>query len=107
MVAKSVEFFFDYTCPFAYLGSTQVQALARRMGVECTYRPILLGGVFKAIGTAQNLFATLSPAKNAHNVADMQRWAKKLGVPLTMPPNHPMRSVDALRATLATGIDPK
>jgi 2-hydroxychromene-2-carboxylate isomerase len=106
MSAKSLEFVFDYTCPFAYLGSTQARAVAARMGVECTYRPILLGGVFKAVGTAQNLFATLSPQRNAHNLADMQRWAKRFGVSLTMPPNHPMRSVDALRATLVTKIDP-
>lgn len=97
---KSLEYFFDYTCPFAYLASTQVTA-------EYTYRPILLGGVFKAIGQAQNLSETLGPAKAAHNLADMQRWAKKYGVTLRMPNNHPMRSVEALRATLATGIDRK
>jgi 2-hydroxychromene-2-carboxylate isomerase len=97
---KSLEYFFDYTCPFAYLASTQVTA-------EYTYRPILLGGVFKAIGQAQNLSETLGPAKAVHNLADMQRWAKKYGVTLRMPNNHPMRSVEALRATLATGIDRK
>jgi 2-hydroxychromene-2-carboxylate isomerase len=105
--AKSLELFFDYTCPFAYLASTQARALAARMGVELTYRPILLGGVFRAVGTAQNLSETLGPAKAAHNAADMQRWARRFGVPLRMPPGHPMRSVEALRATLATGIDPK
>jgi 2-hydroxychromene-2-carboxylate isomerase len=94
----NVDFYFDYTCPFAYLASTQVPA-------ECTFRPILLGGVFKALGQAQNLFETLSPQKSAHNLADMQRWAKRYGVTLRMPPSHPMRSVDALRATLASGID--
>ncbi|HEY8073349.1 MAG TPA: 2-hydroxychromene-2-carboxylate isomerase [Labilithrix sp.] len=96
----NVDFYFDYTCPFAYLASTQVPA-------ECTYRPILLGGVFKAVGQEQNLAGTLSPQKQAHNLADMQRWAKHFGVELRMPPTHPMRSVEALRATLATGIDRK
>lgn len=105
--AKSLDFWFDYTCPYAYLGSTQAPALARRMGVELTYRPLLLGGVFRANDTPQKLFATLSPAKAGHNMADMQRWAKRFGVSLTMPANHPMRSVEALRATLATGIDPR
>lgn len=104
--ARSLDFWFDYTCPFAYLGSTQAPALAARMGVPLTYRPMLLGGVFRANDTPQKLFATLSPAKAAHNANDMQRWAKRFGVTLTMPANHPMRSVEALRATLATGIDP-
>lgn len=104
--ARSLDFWFDYTCPFAYLGSTQAAALAARMGVPLTYRPLLLGGVFKAVNTAQNLFASRGPARSAHEASDMARWAKKFGVELRMPAAHPMRSVEALRATLATGIDP-
>jgi 2-hydroxychromene-2-carboxylate isomerase len=105
--ARSLDFWFDYTCPYAYLGSTQAPALAARMGVELTYRPLLLGGVFRANETPQKLFATLSPAKAAHNLEDMQRWARRFGVTLVMPANHPMRSVEALRATLVTGSDPR
>ena len=105
--ARSLDFWFDYTCPYAYLGSTQAPALAARMGVELTYRPLLLGGVFRANETPQKLFATLSPAKAAHNLEDMQRWARRFGVTLVMPANHPMRSVEALRATLVTGSDPQ
>jgi 2-hydroxychromene-2-carboxylate isomerase len=105
--ARSLDFWFDYTCPYAYLGSTQAPAVGARMGVELTYRPLLLGGVFRANDTPQKLFATLAPAKAEMNMADMQRWAKRFGVKLTMPSNHPLRSVEALRATLATGIDPR
>jgi 2-hydroxychromene-2-carboxylate isomerase len=105
--ARSLDFWFDYTCPYAYLGSTQAPSLAARMGVNLTYRPLLLGGVFRANDTPQKLFATLAPAKAEHNMADMQRWAKRFGVTLKMPANHPLRSVEALRATLATGIDPR
>lgn len=105
--ATSLDFWFDYTCPYAYLGSTQAPALAKRMGVALTYRPLLLGGVFRANDTPQLLAATLGPAKASHNMADLQRWARRFGVSLTMPPNHPMRSVEALRATLVTGIDPR
>ncbi len=105
--AKTLDFWFDYTCPFAYLGSTQVRALAQRMNVSLTYRPLLLGGVFKAVGTAQNLFATRGAARSAHEASDMSRWAARFGVLLAMPSGHPMRSVEALRATLAVDIDPK
>jgi 2-hydroxychromene-2-carboxylate isomerase len=105
--AKKLELFFDYTCPYAYLASTRARAVAEQMGVPLTYRPILLGGVFRAVGTAQDHMAKLAPAKAAHNLADMQRWAKRFGVTLRVPATHPMRSVEALRATLATGIDPR
>ena len=105
-MARRVDFWFDYTCPYAYLASVQVEAMARRTGDDLRWRPMLLGGVFRANDTPQKLFATLSPAKAAHNAADLARQAAYLGVPLTMPAAHPMRSVEALRATLATGCDP-
>lgn len=105
--ARSLELWFDYTCPYAYLASTQAEALAARMGVRLDWQPVLLGGIFKARSTPQKLFETLGPAKAAHNARDMDRWAKTLGHPLRMPATHPMRSVDALRVTLATDIDPK
>ena len=66
----------------------------------------LVGGVFRANATPQKLFATLSPQKAKHNADDLERWSREFDAPLRMPPGHPMRSVEALRATLATGCDP-
>ncbi|HWE27577.1 MAG TPA: DsbA family protein, partial [Polyangia bacterium] len=43
-------FYYDIVCPYAYLASTQVEALAARAGAEIIWEPILLGGVFRAIG---------------------------------------------------------
>lgn len=100
-----LDFWFDYTCPYAYIGSTQVEALAARMGAELTWQPMLLGGVFRANDTPQNLSEVLIPPKAKHNDLDFARWAALFGVPLKKPAAHPMRSVEALRATLATGID--
>lgn len=105
--AHDIDFWFDYSCPYAYLGSTQVEALARRLGAQLRWQPMLLGGVFRAVATPQNLMNVLSPAKAQHNLADMHRWADLFGVPLHVPPEHPMRTVEALRATIATGIDPR
>ncbi len=106
-MAPSLEFFFDYTCPYAYLASTRVRALAAHLDVPCTYRPMLLGGVFRARGTPQNLAGTLSPMKARHNQADLRRWAQLYERPLKTPAGHPLRSVDALRVTLACDCDPK
>ncbi|RYE93389.1 MAG: 2-hydroxychromene-2-carboxylate isomerase [Myxococcales bacterium] len=100
-----VDYWFDYSCPYAYLGSTQIEALAARTGATLRWRPMLLGGVFRANGTPQNLSNVLSPPKARHNLLDMQRWADLFGVPLTMPAGHPFRTVEALRVTLLAGLD--
>lgn len=96
-----VEFWFDFSCPYAYLASTRVEALAARAGAELDVRPMLLGGVFRARNVPQNLSSTLSPAKARHNLDDMRRAAQRAGVALKMPAGHPMRTVEALRCVLA------
>lgn len=103
---RSIDFWFDYSCPYAYLGFTQLARIAKT-NATLTLKPMLLGGVFRANDTPQKLFATLSPQKAKHNGEDMERWARLFDVPLTMPSAHPFRTVEALRATIATGVDPK
>jgi 2-hydroxychromene-2-carboxylate isomerase len=102
---KTVDFFFDYSCPYAYLASTQIEAICQRTGATLVWKPMLLGGVFRELGAAQNQSSVMSPQKAQHNLADMHRWASLWSVPLSMPEGHPMRTVDALRATLASPKD--
>lgn len=106
-MARRVDFWFDYTCPYAYLASVQVEALCARTGDRLVWRPMLLGGVFRAHGTPQKLFATVSPQKAAHTARDLARQAEALGVPLRFPEGHPLRAVEALRVTLAADCDPR
>ncbi len=97
-----IDFWFDFSCPYAYLAATQRHALARDAQSIVTPQPFLLGGVFRALDQAQNLSTTLSPPKARHNRLDVIRWASWFEVPLATPFKHPNRSVDALRALLAT-----
>jgi 2-hydroxychromene-2-carboxylate isomerase len=99
-----VEFWFDFACPFAYLGSTQIEPLCARRKATLEWKPMLLGGLFRAIGSPETPAASMSPAKARHNARDFHRWAEHLGVPLHIPPGHPNRTVRALRALLA--LDP-
>ena len=96
---RRIEFFYDFSCPFAYLASTQIERLARENEAELLYKPMLLGGVFQAIGAP--VVPSMPPPKARHNALDMQRWAAKWGVPFRMPESHPVRTVFALRTALA------
>ncbi len=99
--AVRLDFWFDLSCPYAYLACQRLpQALGQR-SVEVRYRPMLLGGVFRAIGAGDGPMATLSPGKRAHLASDLARWAAVAGVPLSTPAAHPMRTVLALRTLLA------
>lgn len=99
-------FWFDYSCPYAFLARERLEGIEARHGVRIAYRPMLLGGVFRARAVPQNLAGTLGPEKARHLARDLARWCEALGTSLTMPSGHPFRTVEALRATLATGLDP-
>ena len=47
-----LEFYFDVGSPTAYLAHCRLLQLRQRYTFELTYRPMLLGGVFKAAGSA-------------------------------------------------------
>jgi 2-hydroxychromene-2-carboxylate isomerase len=98
---KRLDLFYDFVCPYAYLAHTQIESVCSRAGAELVWKPFLLGGVFRAIGTPDVPAAAMSPAKARLNALDMVRWADHFGVPLVMPETHPNRTVLALRAALA------
>ena len=102
---SALTFSFDFSCPFAYLASTQIEQVAADCGADLQVRPFLLGGVFRARGVAQNLAGTLSAPKAAHNLADMHRHAELFDVPFAMPPGHPFRTVTALRVLLVVDAE--
>ena len=93
-----LEFFYDFTSPYSYLASTRVEAEAGRAGGEVRFRPFLLGGVLKATG---NRAPVETPAKAKHMWVDLQRWARRIDVPLVLPPAFPVASILALRTALA------
>ncbi len=47
-----MEFFYDISCPFAYVGATLVARDAALASVT-TFRPVLLGGVYEATQAPQ------------------------------------------------------
>lgn len=100
-MAHTLELYFDFSSPFAYLGSTQAEALAARTGATLVLRPMLLGAVFKAIGTPDVPLMTWSEQKRAYYLKDLFRWAEHWGVPFQFSTRFPTNSVKALRTLLA------
>lgn len=94
----SVEFFYDIGSPYSYMAATQIEAIAADCGAQVVWRPILLGGVFKAVGNAPP--ATL-PARGMYMFKDLQRWSAYYGVPWTLPATFPTNSLLAMRALTA------
>jgi 2-hydroxychromene-2-carboxylate isomerase len=107
MSHHTLEIYWDFSSPFAYLGATQAESLAKRHGATLVWRPMLLGGVFRAIGQADVPLFTWSDAKKKYYFEDMHRWAAYWGAPFKFPTNFPTNSLKAMRVYLALASDEK
>ncbi|MBC5786330.1 2-hydroxychromene-2-carboxylate isomerase [Ramlibacter sp. USB13] len=93
----ALEFYFDVGSPAAYLAWTQVPRIARETGTEVEYRPFLLGGVFQATGNRSPMEV---PAKGQYMVDDLQRFARRYGVPFAHSPHFPINTLALMRMAL-------
>ncbi|WP_458369369.1 2-hydroxychromene-2-carboxylate isomerase [Pseudomonas mandelii] len=94
-MSKTVEFFFDLGSPATYLAYTQLPKICEQTDSQLVYKPMLLGGVFKATGNASP--ATI-PAKGRYMFQDLDRYAKRYGVPLKFNPHFPINTLMLMRA---------
>jgi 2-hydroxychromene-2-carboxylate isomerase len=96
-----IEFFHDFASPYSYVASTVVQRIGDRHGVPLRWTPILLGGLFRDIGTPEVPLFAMPQAERTWMNDDLEAWAEALGAPFSFPKHFPMRSILPLRAALA------
>jgi 2-hydroxychromene-2-carboxylate isomerase len=97
-----IEFFFDCSSPWTYLAFHNIQPIAAKAGVEITWRPVLVGGIFNAVNpSVYNNRNDPVPAKQRHGKKDMQDWARSAGIKIKMPPTvFPVNAVKAMRGCI-------
>lgn len=96
---KSVEFYFDLGSPYSYLAYYRLLQIAEQQEIQIVYKPILLGGVFKA---TCNRSPIEIPVKGVYSILDMQRWAEYYQIPMQMNPHFPMNTLTLMR--ILTGV---
>ena len=95
-----LEFFFDYGSPYSYLANSRLPALAERTGAEVSYRPMLLGGVFKATGNSSPAVEPCE-AKRSYGGLELRRWVAHLGAPFRANPHFPINTLLLMRTAVA------
>jgi 2-hydroxychromene-2-carboxylate isomerase len=96
---KTIEFYFDFGSPTAYLAYKRLEQLREQHGCSVSYRPMLLGGIFKATG---NTSPVAIPAKGKYMLQhDLPRFAHRYGVPLNFNPHFPINTLNLMRGAIA------
>lgn len=99
----NVKFYFDFSSPWSYIGSTQIEQSIQKTNSNATieYIPILLGALFKEIGTPNLPATTLSPAKLEYSRKDFDDWVQYYNIDFKFSPHFPIRTILPLRIILA------
>ncbi len=93
-MAKTVEFYFDFGSPYSYLAYRALPGIAAAHSAQIVWRPMLLGGVFKATG---NHSPVEIPAKGKWLHQDLQRWAARYGAVFNNNPHFPINTLVLMR----------
>ena len=94
---QTIEFFFDYLSPYAYLAWPQVRGVCARRGVELIVSPVLLAGLLQHWG---QLGPAEIPPKMLFAFKDCARSAALVEMPFRAPRYHPFNPLTALRVSL-------
>ncbi len=94
-MADPIEFWFDFSSPYAYFAQAKIDDIGARHGRETIWRPFLLGAVFKITGMPPLVEV---PMKGEYCLEDWLRLARFQHLPWTMPDPFPIATIAAARA---------
>lgn len=96
-MAGPIDFYFDFSSPYAYLGSHLIEPVAVKHGRELLWHPFMLGIAMKGEKTFP---LTEYPMKGDYSRMDFERTARYHNIPFVMPAAFPKLTLAAARGFL-------
>jgi 2-hydroxychromene-2-carboxylate isomerase len=95
-MAPPIVFYFDFISPYAHIGSVAIERLAKRLGRDVEWRPILIGiTILKIMGMKP---LPQYPLKGPYLKRDMERLSEWFDVPIR---HHGLKGINSLIASRA------
>lgn len=94
-LAREIEFWFDFSSPYAYFAAMEMEALADRHRRQVKWRPFLLGPAFAATGMQP---LVRMPMRGDYARRDWARLARRNGISFVLPAGFPAATQAAARA---------
>ena len=96
-MSTPIDFYFDFSSPYGYFASTRIDQLAAEFGRTVNWHPVLLGPMFKIMGTPPLVEV---PIKGDYSRRDFDRTAALFDIPYNYPARFPISTLLAARAML-------
>lgn len=83
---KTIDYYFSPMSPWSYLGHERLGNIARKNFAKINVKPVDFMKIFPASGGLP--LAKRAPQRLKYRLAELVRWQKHLGVPLTLEPKY-------------------
>jgi len=97
---RRLDFWYEFASTYSYLSVMRVEKVAAAAKVDVTWRPFLLGPIFRAQGWNDSPF-NVYPAKGRYMWRDLERLSAGYGLPFRRPSAFPRNGLLAARIALA------
>ena len=85
-MARSVEDYFSFQSPWAYIGHKAFFDLVAAHGLNVDYKPVFLGELFSETGGLP--LAKRHPLRQRYRMVELQRWREKRGLNFDLQPKY-------------------
>ena len=101
-MTKSIEFYFDFSSPYAYLGFKEIKKYEKKYPFQIKYMPIFLGGLHNSAGITP---AAFNKIKSKHMIQDTKLVAKKKNIKFSFNSYFPIKTVNFMRGAIIAKDD--
>lgn len=103
-----IAFYYDFGSPNVYFVEAVLPKIAAKHGAEIVYKPMLLGGVFKATNNQPPMMAFKGVShKLDYMRVEIARFIKRYGVTFQFNPHFPVITTAAMRGAVAVMESPQ
>ncbi len=96
-MTQTFDFFYDFGSPYTFLVHKLLPDIEARTGATAIYKPMLLGGVFKATG---NMSPIHVPSKLAYQTTDIARFVQHHGLSNPHNAHFPVMTISLMRGAI-------
>jgi 2-hydroxychromene-2-carboxylate isomerase len=100
MPGTTVEFCYEFACPYSYLAAARIERLVAGSAVRLDWRPFLLGPILARRPHDLSPFQNPTPAQRRYRWRDVQQLCAAEALPLRLPSTYPRNGLLAARVAL-------
>ena len=101
-MTKSIEFYFDFSSPYAYLGFKEIKKYEKKYPFQIKYMPIFLGGLHNSAGITP---AAFNKIKSKYMIQDTKLVANKKNIKFSFNSYFPIKTVNFMRGAIIAKDD--